>query len=60
MSATEVWKMVMAKQEIRACLLLHPSSIQSGAGQSGDVCGRNLSDVQEKTWGQGEVLSWRI
>lgn len=50
----------MAKQEIRACLLLHPSSIQFGAGQSGDVSGHNPSDGQEKTWGQGEVLSWRI
>lgn len=42
----------MAKQEIRACLLLHPSSIQFGAGQSGDVSGHNPSDGQEKTWGQ--------
>lgn len=50
----------MAKQEIRACLLLHPSSIQFGAGQSGDVSGHNPSDGQDKTWGQGEVLSWRI
>lgn len=60
MSATEELKMVMTKQEIRACLLLHPSNIQFGAGRSGDVCGHNLSDVQEKTWGQDEVLCWRI
>lgn len=54
MSATEVLRMVIAKQKIRACFLLHPSSIQFGAGHSGDVRGHNLSDVQ-KTWGQGEV-----
>lgn len=58
MPATEVLKMLMVK-EIRACLLLHPSSIQFGAGQSRDVCGHNLSDEQ-KTWGQDEVLSWKI
>lgn len=41
MSATEVLRMAVAKQEMRACLLLHPSSIQFGADQSGDVSAHN-------------------
>lgn len=40
MSVTEVLSMVMAKEEIRACLLLHPSSPQFGGRQSGDVPSR--------------------
>lgn len=60
MPVTEVLSMVMAKQKTRACLLLHPSSPQFRGGQSGDVPGPNLSGGQEKSWGQDDVLCWRI
>ena len=40
MSVTEVLSMVMAKEEIRACLLLHPSSPQFGGSRSGGVPSR--------------------
>lgn len=60
MSVTEMLSLGMAKQEIRACLLLHPSNPQFGGSQSEDVPGPNLSAGQEKTLGQDKVLCWRI
>lgn len=46
----------MAKEEIRACLLLHPSSPQFGGSQSGDVpsgVARSSPGDRTRSWAEG-------
>jgi len=61
MSVTEVRSMVTEQQEVRACLLLHPSSPQFRGVQREDVPSWVArSRPGDQTWGQDEVLCWRI